>query len=58
VQQKLMRHAQISTTMNTYSNALMASKRDANEKVVGLALMAANPNKLPPAPDAPRVISA
>lgn len=40
VQQKLMRHAQISTTMNTYGNALMASKRDANNKVVGLALMA------------------
>jgi integrase len=40
VQQKLMRHAQISTTMNTYGNALMASKRDANDKVVGMALTA------------------
>lgn len=26
--------------MNTYGNALMASKREANDKVVGLALMA------------------
>jgi len=34
VQQKLMRHAQVSTTMNTYGNALMQSKRDANSKVV------------------------
>jgi integrase len=38
VQQKLMRHAQVSTTMNIYGNALMTSKRDANSKVVGLAL--------------------
>lgn len=38
VQQKLMRHAQISTTMNVYGNALMASKRDANSKVAKLAL--------------------
>jgi len=27
VQQKLMRHAQISTTMNVYGNALMEAKR-------------------------------
>ena len=38
VQQKLMRHAQISTTMNVYGNALMAAKREANSKVVGMAL--------------------
>jgi len=38
VQQKLMRHAQISTTMNVYGNALMDSKRDANSKVAKLAL--------------------
>jgi integrase len=30
VQQKLMRHAQISTTMNVYGNALMDSKREAS----------------------------
>jgi integrase len=38
VQQKLMRHAQISTTMNIYGNALMDSKRDANRKVVRLLM--------------------
>lgn len=34
VQQKLMRHAQVSTTMNTYGNAYMESKREANSNVV------------------------
>ena len=38
VQQKLMRHAQIATTMNTYGNAMMESKREANRKVVRMAL--------------------
>jgi integrase len=38
VQQKLMRHAQISTTMNVYGNALMEAKREANTKVVRKAL--------------------
>jgi len=41
VQQKLMRHAQISTTLNVYGNALMEAKRDANAKVVGKALRSA-----------------
>jgi integrase len=41
VQQKLMRHAQISTTMNVYGNALMAAKREANSKVVRMALRSA-----------------
>jgi integrase len=45
VQQKLMRHAQVSTTMNIYGNALMQSKRDANSKVVDMAL-----NGMPEAP--------
>jgi integrase len=40
VQQKLMRHAQPSTTL-TYGNALMKSKRDANSKVVRMALRSA-----------------
>jgi integrase len=39
VQQKLMRHAQVSTTMNVYGNALMQSKREANRKVVHLAFV-------------------
>ena len=38
VQQKLMRHAQVSTTMNTYGNAGMKSKRLANTKVVEMVL--------------------
>ena len=38
VQQKLMRHAQVSTTMNTYGNAQMESKRQANSKVVRMVL--------------------
>jgi integrase len=41
VQQKLMRHAQISTTMNVYGNALMDAKREANSKVVRMALRSA-----------------
>jgi integrase len=36
VQQKLMRHAQISTTMNIYGDALLESKREANSKMVGM----------------------
>ena len=42
VQQKLMRHAHVSTTMNIYGNALMESKRDANSKVVRMALPSVN----------------
>ena len=38
VQQKLMRHSQISTTMNIYGNALMDSKREANSKVAQMAM--------------------
>ncbi len=37
-QQKLMRHAQVSITMNVYGNALMVSKREANGKIVQLVL--------------------
>ena len=40
VQQKLMRHAQVATTMNTYGNAQMKSKRMANTKVVQMILPA------------------
>jgi integrase len=38
VQQKLMRHAQIATTMNVYGHAMMESKRAANSKVVQMVL--------------------
>ena len=41
VQQKLMRHSQISTTMKVYGNALMTAKREANSKVVWMALRSA-----------------
>lgn len=38
VQQKLMRHAQVSTTMNVYGNALMEAKRDANSNAVKMVM--------------------
>jgi hypothetical protein len=38
VQQKLMRHAQVATTMNVYGNAMMETKREANSKVVQMVL--------------------
>jgi integrase len=41
VQQKLMRHTQISTTMTIYGNALMGAKREATSKVVRMALRSA-----------------
>jgi integrase len=41
VQQKLMRHAQIGTTMNVYGDAYMENKRDANSKVVEMVLQRA-----------------
>ena len=36
VQQELMRHASIQTTMNIYGRAMTDSKRKANSQVVGL----------------------
>jgi integrase len=38
VQQELMRHASIQTTMNVYGQALTSSKRQANSKVVEVVL--------------------
>jgi integrase len=38
VQQKLMRHGDIRTTMNIYGDAATADMREAHEKVVRLAL--------------------
>ena len=38
VQQKLMRHADIRTTMNTYGDAVTADMAEAHGKIVGLAL--------------------
>jgi hypothetical protein len=44
VQQRLMRHAQVSTTMNIYGNAAMKSKREANPKIVQMILEKDRPN--------------
>jgi len=41
VQQELMRHASIQTTMNVYGQAMLESKRKANSKVVEMALRGA-----------------
>ena len=38
VQQELMRHASIQTTMNVYGQAMPESKREANSKVVTMVL--------------------
>ena len=38
VQQKLMRHADIRTTMNVYGDAITADLAEAHGKIVGLAL--------------------
>ena len=38
VQQELMRHASIQTTMNVYGQAMPASKREANGKIVEMVL--------------------
>jgi integrase len=42
VQQKLMRHADIRTTMNIYGDAMTVDMRQAHEKIVRLALPQAN----------------
>lgn len=41
VQQELMRHADIRTTMNVYGSAMSETKRQANSKVVKMALRSA-----------------
>jgi integrase len=38
VQQKLMRHANVSTTMNVYGNASLRAKQEANSKVVQMVI--------------------
>jgi integrase len=38
VQQELMRHASIQTTMNVYGRAMASSKREANGKIVEMVL--------------------
>ena len=41
VQQELMRHASIQTTMNVYGQAMLQRKHEANSKVVEMALRGA-----------------
>jgi integrase len=41
VQQELLRHADIRTTMNIYTHAVPAALREANSKVVRLVLLPA-----------------
>ena len=43
VQQQLMRHASIQTTMNVYGQAMPEGKRQANSKVVEMVLSAPRP---------------
>jgi integrase len=38
VQQKLMRHSNVATTMNVYGNSTLRAKRDANSKVVQMLI--------------------
>jgi integrase len=45
VQQELMRHADITTTMNVYGKAMAATKRQANSKVVSMAIRSAEAAK-------------
>jgi integrase len=47
VQQKLMRHADIRTTMNTYGDAATADMAEAHGKIVGLALNGAQAERKP-----------
>src|SRR5665213_808871 len=43
VQQKLMRHSNVSTTMNVYGNATLRAKQQANSKVVQMVIAQAKP---------------
>ncbi|QNI30860.1 tyrosine-type recombinase/integrase [Alloacidobacterium dinghuense] len=58
VQQELMRHANIQTTMNVYGSAMLESKRTANSKVVRLVLApspqpGSEKGRMPAAPNVP-----
>lgn len=43
VQQKLMRHSNVATTMNIYGNASLKAKRQANSKVVEMVIVPDRP---------------
>ena len=52
VQQELMRHASITTTMNVYGRAMPSIKREANSKVVSMVLKNEKRELVEPAPQA------
>ncbi len=43
VQQKLMRHSNVATTMNVYGNASLRAKQQADSKVVQMVITEAKP---------------
>jgi integrase len=47
VQQKLMRHANVSTTMNVYGNSTLRAKQQANSKVVQMVMRRDEPETQP-----------
>jgi integrase len=47
VQQKLMRHSNVATTMNVYGNASLRAKQKANSKVVQMVIAQAKPQPEP-----------
>jgi integrase len=49
VQQKLMRHSNVATTMNVYGSATLKSKQQANSKVVQMVIPQAKPHAEPQA---------
>ncbi|MGA7857002.1 MAG: hypothetical protein WCA11_03695, partial [Terracidiphilus sp.] len=44
VQQKLMRHSNVATTMNVYGSASFKAKQQANSKVVQMVIAREMPN--------------
>lgn len=49
VQQKLMRHSNVATTMNIYGNATLKAKQNANSKVVQMVIAQPKPQSEPQA---------
>jgi integrase len=47
VQQKLMRHSNVSTTMNVYGNSTLRAKQQANSKVVQMVMRHEQPKEVP-----------
>jgi integrase len=49
VQQELMRHSNVATTMNIYGNATLKAKQKANSKVVQMMIAQGKPQSEPQA---------